>query len=429
MDKEKILRYHKKAQGKTEIMSRVLVESQEDLSTYYTPGVSLVSEEIKRNIDKVYDYTTKSNTIAIISDCTRILGLGNVGPQAGLPVMEGKAILFKKFGGVDAIPLCVDTTNEDEIVKLVKQLSPTFGGINIEDIESPKSFNISQRLSKELDIPVFHDDRQGTAVVVLAALMNSLKLVGKKKDANIVINGAGSAGFGITMQLVNSGFNNVIVLDKKGAIYKGRESDMNGFKAEIADFTNPHGKDGWIEDLVKGADVLIGASAEGAFHKDYITLMNDKPIVFALANPFPEISYEDAKSAGAYVVATGRSDKPNQVNNLLAFPGIMRGLLDSRAKKVTYKMLQNASTAIAKSMGKNLSQDCIIPTTLDRNFATKTVPKIAASVAESAVREGLARHNISYTEAKKRAEKLIKRYHRMERSVKKYLVSADEASK
>ncbi len=429
MNKEEILYYHRKAQGKTELMSKVLVDNQEDLSMYYTPGVSVVSEEIKRNLDKVYDYTTKSNTIAIISDCTRVLGLGNVGPHAGLPVMEGKAILFKKFGGVDAIPICVDTTDEEEIIKLVKQISPTFGGINIEDIESPKSFNISQRLAKELDIPVFHDDRQGTAVVVLAALMNSLRLVGKKKDANIVINGAGSAGFGITMQLVNSGFNNVIVLDKKGAIYKGREADMNGFKAEIADFTNPRGKDGWIEDLVKGADVLIGASAEGAFHKDYITLMNDKPIVFALANPYPEISYADAKSAGAYIVATGRSDMPNQVNNLLAFPGIMRGLLDSRAKKVTYKMLHNASAAIAKSIGKNLSPGCIIPTTLDKNFATKAVPKIAASVAESAVNEGLARHSISYTEAKKRAERLIKRYHRMERSVKKYLIGVEEASK
>ncbi len=429
MDRERILHYHRKAQGKTEVMPRVLMDSQEDLSTYYTPGVSVVSEEIKRDPDKVYDYTTKSNTVAIISDCTRVLGLGNIGPYAGLPVMEGKAVLFKKFGGVDAIPVCISTTNEEEIVALVKHIAPSFGGINIEDIESPKSFSISQRLSKELDIPVFHDDRQGTAVVVLAALINSLRIVGKKKDVHIVVNGAGSAGFGITMQLVNSGFENVIVLDKKGAIYKGREAKMNAFKSEIADFTNPREKDGWIEDVVKGADVLIGASAEGAFHKDYITLMNNKPIVFALANPYPEISYEEAKDAGAYIVATGRSDKPNQVNNYLAFPGIMRGLLDSRARKITHKTLHNASVAIAKSVGKRLNHDFIIPTTLDRYFAIKTVPRIAASVAESVVREGLARRNISYTEERKKASELIRRYHRMERSSRRYMVGVDSPAK
>ena len=273
---------------------------------------------------------------------------------------------------------------------------------------------------------MLHDDRQGTAVVALAALINAIKLAKKKKDARIVVNGAGSAGFGITMQLVNSGFSNIIVLDKKGAIYKGREKDMNGFKAEIADFTNREGRDGWIEDIVKDADVLIGASAGGAFKKDYITLMGDKPIVFALANPDPEIGYDDAKDAGAYIVATGRSDMPNQVNNLLAFPGIMRGLLDCRAKRVTYRMLHHASAAIAKSVGRKLSPEFIIPTTLDREFAMKVVPKIAASVAEAAVTESLARHSISYTEAKTRASMMIKRYHRIEKSTRRYMVGFEE---
>ena len=429
VDKEEVLRYHKKAQGKTEVMPKVLVESEDDLSIFYTPGVSYVSEEIKSNADRVYDYTTKSNSIAIISDGTRILGLGNVGPYAGLPVMEGKAILFKMFGGVDAIPICIGTTDEDEIVKFVKQIAPTFGGINLEDIESPKSFRISERLSNELDIPVFHDDRQGTAVVVLAALMNSLKLAGKRKDASIVINGAGSAGFGITMQLVNSGYRNIVVVDTKGIVHKGRESDMNGFKDEIAKATNPRNKEGWIEDAVKGADVLIGASVQGAFKKEYISLMNDRPIVFALANPYPEITYEDAKSAGAYIVATGSGDKPNQVNNLIAFPAIMRGLLDSRAKRVTYSMLHNASVAIARSAGKGLSPDCIIPNTLDKRFIAKAVPKIAASVAESAVQEGLARHSISYNDALSRAKFLIKRYQRMEKSTKRYMQRPQESNK
>ncbi len=426
IDKEKILYYHRKAHGKTEIISRVLVEGKEDLSTYYTPGVSFVSDEIGKDPDKVYDYTTKSNTIAIISDCTRVLGLGDIGPKAGMPVMEGKAVLFKKFGAVDAIPICIDTKDEAEIIRLVRQIAPPFGGINLEDIESPKSFRIYQQLSKELDIPILHDDRQGTSVVVLAALINAIKLAKKNKDARIVVNGAGSAGFGITMQLVNSGFNNVIVLDKKGAIYKGREKDMNGFKAEIADFTNHEGKDGWIEDVVRDADVLIGASAGGAFKKDYITLMHEKPIVFALANPQPEISYEEAKNAGAYIVATGRSDMPNQVNNLLAFPGIMRGLLDCRAKRVTYRMLHHASLAIAKSVGKKLDPEFIIPTTLDREFAMKVIPKIAASVAEAAVTEKLARHNISYTEAKAKASRMIKRYHRIEKSTRRYMVGFEE---
>ncbi len=422
VDREEVLHCHKKAQGKTEIMPRVLVEKESDLSTYYTPGVSFVSEEIGKNSGSVYDYTTKSNTIAIISDCTRVLGLGNVGPLAGLPVMEGKAVLFKKFGGVDAVPICINTVSEEEIIALVKHISPTFGGINIEDIESPKSLSISQRLSLDLDIPVFHDDRQGTAVVVLAALVNALKLVGKGKKSKIIINGAGSAGFGIAMQLVNSGFKNIIVFDKGGAIYSGRDLGMNPFKKEISEATNKAGYRGSIDEAANGADVLIGASSKGAFSKDMISNMATKPIVFALANPYPEIGYEEAKDAGAFVVATGSSDQPNQVNNLLAFPAIMRGLLDSRATKVTYKMLHNAAMSMARGVGSRLSVEHIIPNPLENGFATRIIPKIAASVAESAVLEGLARYNISYDDAKMRAAQMIERYRRMERSSRRYLV-------
>lgn len=422
VDRDKVLELHKKAEGKTQIMPKVMLETAENLSTFYTPGVSYVSEEIKASPDKVYDYTSKSNTIAIVTDGTRILGLGDIGPEAGLPVMEGKATLFKKFGGVDAVPICLATKNEDEIVKLVRDIAPTFGGINLEDIESPKSFRIAHRLEAELDIPVFHDDRQGTGVVVLAALLNSLKLVKKKKDVSIVINGAGSAGFGITSQLVHSGFRNIIVVDKHGSIYRGREANMNDYKQEIANTTNPHNKSGHLQEVVKGADVLIGASSRGVFHKDMIALMNEKPIVFALANPYPEIEYHEASEAGAYIIATGSSANPNQVNNILAFPGIMRGLLDSRAKRINYEMLHNAAVAIANSVGTKLAPDHIILSSLNKKFALQTAPRIAATVAETAVKTGEARKHITYEQAKERATFLIKRYQSMERRLKRYLV-------
>ena len=422
VDKKRVLGLHKKAGGKIEVMPKVMIDNEGELSIYYTPGVSYVSEEIKGNADKAYDYTSKSNTIAIVSDGTRILGLGDIGPYAGIPVMEGKAALFKKFGGVDAVPLCIGTTDEDEIVKLIKAISPNFGGINIEDIESPKSFRIVERLSEELDIPIFHDDRHGTGVVALAALLNSLKLTGRGKGARIVVNGAGSAGFGIATQLISSGFRNMVVLDKNGAIYKGRESGMNPFKEEIASHTNARRVSGDLADMLKDADVLIGASERGAFGKDHIALMNGKPIVFALANPYPEIEYDEAKDAGAYIVATGRSDKPNQVNNILAFPGIMRGLLDSRAKAVSFKMLHNAAVTIARSVGRRLSTEFIIPYALERGFAFNTVPKVAASVAESAAAEGLARKAISFESEFRNAERLIRRYDSMERISKRFLV-------
>ncbi|MCL4365490.1 NADP-dependent malic enzyme [Candidatus Marsarchaeota archaeon] len=421
--KDSVLDYHKKARGKIESMPKVLIDSEEGLATFYTPGVSYVSEEIKNDISKAYDYTSKSNTVAIVSDGTRILGLGDIGPEAGLPVMEGKAALFKRFGGVDAVPICVNTKDEDEIVKLVKNISPVFGGINIEDIESPKSFRIARRLDEEIEIPVFHDDSQGTGVVALAALINALRLAGKDKNARIVVNGAGSAGFGITMQLLNSGYKNIVVLDSAGAIFKGREG-MNFFKSELARLTNREGKSGSLQDLIRGADVFIGASVEGALKKGHISLMNRKPVVFALANPYPEISYEDAKSAGAYIVATGRSDKPNQVNNLLAFPGIMRGLLDVRSRRITYKMLHNAAVAISRSVGSKLEADYIIPSPFDRRFSLSTVPLIAATVAESAVAEGYAKHNITYAKERKKAKEIIARYLKMAARSRKFMVAA-----
>ncbi|MDE1768886.1 MAG: NADP-dependent malic enzyme [Candidatus Micrarchaeota archaeon] len=421
VDKKTVLDLHKRAQGKIEIFPKVHLGTEDELSAYYTPGVSLVSEEIRDDINKVYDYTMKSNTIAIVSDGTRILGLGNIGPQAGLPVMEGKAALFKKFGGVDAIPICVDTKDENEIVKLVRNIAPAFGGINIEDIESPKSFRIAHRLEKELDIPVFHDDRQGTGVVTLAALLNSLKLAGKDKSAKIVVNGAGSAGFGITDILVHSGFKNIVVVDKTGSLYKGRKESMNDYKMEIANLTNPKGENGNLYEISPGADVLIGASSQGAFNKDIIQSMNEKPIVFALANPHPEIEYEEAMEAGAFIVATGRSDRPNQVNNLLAFPGIMRGLLDSRAKKVNYEMLQSAANAIANA-SKKPDRDHVIASIRGDDFALGIMPEIAAAVAQAAVASGEARIKLTHKQAKERAAKLMTRYYGIEKNIRKYLV-------
>ncbi len=413
--KDSVLSRCRNKDGKFEVMPMVRLDTAESLSVHYTPGISYLCEEISKDPEKAYEYTSKSNTIAIVSDGTRILGLGKIGPTAGLPVMEGKSVLFKKFGGVNAVPICVNTTDEDKIVELVSNLAPSFGGINIEDIESPKSFRIASRLEDALDIPVFHDDRQGTGVVALAALLNALKLVGKGKSAKIIVNGAGSAGFGIVSQLVHSGFHNIIALDKEGAIYKGRKDTSNIFKQQIGEMTNKERKSGSLDDVVEGADVLIGASMKGAFKPSHIKKMADKPIVFALANPDPEISYDEAKEAGAYIVATGRSDYPNQVNNLLAFPGIMRGLLDSRAKKIDYEMLYSAAVEIANGVGKDLSCDRIIPSPLEKGFLEHLVPRIAAAVARTAVESGQARVHISHERAMEKASALIGRYSKIEK--------------
>lgn len=417
VNEAEVLEEHRKRKGKIEIMPKVPLETEEELSTYYTPGVAYASLAIKNNKEKAYEYTGKSNTIAIVSDGTRILGLGNIGPEAGLPVMEGKAALFKKFGGVDAVPLCIATADEEEILKFLKDIGPTFGAVNIEDIESPKALRIAARAQEMLDIPVFHDDSQGTAVVAVAALMNSLKLAGKGKAAKIVINGAGTAGIGVARLAIYSGFRNLYVLDSKGAIFEGRQDDMNDFKKEIAAKTNGEKLAGGLAEVARGADVLIGLSKKGAFTKEIIKGMNEKPIVFALANPDPEIGYDEAKEAGAFIAATGRGDRPNQVNNVMAFPGVMRGLLDVRARRVSEGMLYKAALAVAKSAGKKLGADCILPSLMDKSYR-KAVANVAAAVAEAAMAEGIARVSRDPKEIKSAVKAFAKRYAAIERRMR-----------
>ncbi len=417
VDRDSVLKSHSERKGKYEIVGKVPLETAEDLSTYYTPGVAYVSEEIEADKGKAYEYTTKSNTIAIINDGTRVLGLGDVGPEAGLPVMEGKAILFKKFGGVDAIPICLGTKDEEEIIRIVKALSPTFGAINIEDISSPKSLDITRRLTTELDIPVFHDDNEGSGIVAYAALINALKLAGKGKSARILINGAGAAGIGITRQLTAAGFTDIVVFDTRGAIHSGRAEGMNGYKIEIAGSTNREKRSGGLSDFTKGADVLIGFSARGAFTPDMIRQMNEKPIVFALANPEPEIDYKEAIDAGAFIAATGRSDRPNQVNNMLAFPGFMRGLLDSRAKAVRPEMLTAAALAISRCVGRRLGREYIMPSFTDHKMAAKVAVAVAEAVALKASELGVARVNPSRGEVEAHTKALLKRYAKIEKKV------------
>jgi malate dehydrogenase (oxaloacetate-decarboxylating) len=414
VEKEKVLEEHRKNRGKIEIIPKVRLVSSEDLSTFYTPGVAYPSLAIKEDKDLSFEYTGRSNTIAIVSDGTRILGLGNIGPEAGLPVMEGKAALFKKFGGVDAVPICIGTTDEDEIVAFLKNISVSFGAINVEDIESPKAFNVVNRAQNELDIPVFHDDQQGTAVVVVAALINAIKLSGKSKNAKIVVNGAGTAGIGVVKLAMHAGFNNIIVLDSRGAIYEGRDNEQNEFKREIASKTNHSKERGNLSEIARGADVLIGLSKKGIFTKEIISGMNEKPIIFALANPEPEIDYEDAKAAGAYIVATGRSDRPNQVNNVVAFPGIMRGLLDVRAKKINMEMLYAASLTISKGVGNKLNTEFILNSVFDKEYP-KITSEIAAAVGAAAIDSGVARISKDKKEIKKDALGMIKKYARFER--------------
>ena len=416
VDKKDVLEKHKLHRGKIEVIGKVPVDTREELSTYYTPGVAYVSEDISRNTELAYDYTNKGNTIAIVSDGTRILGLGDVGPEAGLAVMEGKALLFKRFGGVDAVPLCLRKSTESEILTFLKQIEPTFGAVNIEDIESPKALRVVREASKMLGIPVFHDDQQGTSAVVLGALMNALKIVGKGRDIKIVVMGAGSAGIGIVNLLVFAGFKRIYVTDSKGLLYKGRGNGDNEFKDEIAAKTNPEDMQGALEDVISGADVFIGVSGEaGAFKKELIGRMAEKPIVFGLSNPSPEIEYQDAKAGGAFIAATGRSDTPNQINNVVAFPGISRGLLEVRAKAVTLEILLAAAKAIAKCVGRSLSPDMIVPGMSDNKMALKITQSVAAAVGTTAMELGLARVSSSPDDIKKRTKALIKRYQRIEK--------------
>lgn len=356
---------HKKHRGKIEVISKVPLTSREELSLAYTPGVAEVSREIGRDVELAYEYTIKGNAVAIVSDGSAILGLGNLGAHAAIPVMEGKAAIFKKFAGIDAFPICVNTQDVEEIIALVKNIAPVFGGINLEDISAPRCFEIEERLRAELSIPVMHDDQHGTATVVLAGLINSLKLRGsRKEDVRVVMSGAGAAGTAITKILLAYGFKHFVLCDTKGAIYEGREG-MNNEKQALARLTNRDGKKGTLAEVLHGADIFIGVSKGGTLNADMVRTMTERPIIFALANPTPEIMPDIAKDAGAFVVATGRSDFPNQINNSLAFPGIFRGALDNRIRQFNEEMFVRAAEAIAGYV-INPMPDQVLPSMFDK---------------------------------------------------------------
>lgn len=369
--KKEALRLHFKKRGKLSIKSKVSVRTKKDLAIVYTPGVAEVCLAIAKDKRKAYEYTSRGNMIAIVTDGSRVLGLGNIGPEAALPVMEGKAVLFKEFGGVDAFPVCLASQDKEEIIKTIKNIAPVFGGINLEDIASPKCFEIEERLKQELDIPVFHDDQHGTAIAVFAGLINALKLAMKKiEEARIVLSGAGAAGNAIAKLLICGGAKNIIICDSWGAIYKGRSENMDKYKKELALMTNAGGFKGNLKEAMKGADVFIGVSAPKIVTSKMVSSMADNAIIFALANPVPEIMPEEAKAAGAKIIATGRSDYPNQINNLLVFPGLFRGILDARLARITEKIELAAARAIAGLVSKRkLSPNFIIPSALDRRVA------------------------------------------------------------
>lgn len=378
---KKSLELHEKLKGKIEVVSKLKLESKEDLSLAYTPGVAESCREIHKDKENAYKYTSKGNLVAVVSDGTAVLGLGDIGPEAAMPVMEGKAILFKEFGDVDAFPICLDTKNVDEIVSIVKALAPTFGGINLEDIAAPRCFEIERRLVEELDIPVFHDDQHGTAVVVLAAVINSIKLVNKKiEDLKIVINGAGAAGNAIAYLLMDAGAKNVILCDRTGVIYKERQG-LTSDKVELAEKTNPENVKGLLGDALVNADIFIGVSAPNVVMPEMVKSMNKDAIVFPMANPIPEIMPDLAKEAGARIVGTGRSDFNNQINNVLVFPGLFRGVLDARAKKITTKMKLAAAEAIASLISQeDLTEEYVIPQALNKevgNVVAEAVKKAA----------------------------------------------------
>ena len=382
------LRLHEEWKGKIEVVTRCPIETKDDLSLAYTPGVAQPCLEIQKDVDKSYDLTRRSNLVAVVTDGTAVLGLGDIGPEAGMPVMEGKCALFKKFGDVDAIPLCVRSKEVDDIVKTVALLAGSFGGVNLEDISAPRCFEIERKLKEISDIPIFHDDQHGTAVVTLAAMLNALKLTGKKLDEiTVVTSGAGAAGIAIIRLLMAMGLKNVILCDRKGAIYEGREG-LNKEKEEMAKISNFDKKFGTLADVLVGADVFIGVSAPGCVTQDMVRSMAPNAILFPMANPVPEIMPDLAKEAGAAVVGTGRSDFANQINNVLAFPGIFRGALDVRAKDINDAMKIAAAKAIAGIITEEeLSSDYIIPSALD----TRVAPAVAAAVAQAARDSGVAR--------------------------------------
>lgn len=373
---EKALELHKQWNGKLETVSKSPVKSREDLSLAYTPGVAEPCKVITQDKEAAYTYTMKANTVAVVSDGSAVLGLGNIGPYAAMPVMEGKAVLFKEFGGVNAVPICLDTQDTEEIIRTVTYLAPGFGGINLEDISAPRCFEIEERLKEILDIPVFHDDQHGTAIVVLAGIINALKVTGKKKeDCKVVVNGAGSAGVAITKLLLTYGFSNVIMCDKVG-IVSVRTEGLNWMQQKMTEVTNPNNETGSLSDAMKGADIFVGVSAPGIVTKEMVSSMNKDSILFAMANPVPEIMPDLAKEAGARVVGTGRSDFPNQVNNVVAFPGIFKGALEGRATQITEEMKLAAASAIAGLVPEiELGEDNIMPEAFN--------PKVAEVVANA----------------------------------------------
>ena len=382
------LRLHNEWKGKIEVVATVPVATKEDLSLAYTPGVAQPCLEIQKDVSKSYDLTRRHNICAVVTDGTAVLGLGDIGPEAGMPVMEGKCVLFKAFGDVDAFPLCVKSKDVDEIVNTIYMISGSFGGVNLEDISAPRCFEIERKLKEKCDIPIFHDDQHGTAIVTLAGLLNALKVVGKKKeDVKIVTSGAGAAAISIVKLLLSAGFKNVIMTDRTGAIYAGREG-LNWIKEEMAQVTNLNKVQGKMADVIVGADVFIGVSAPGTLTTEMVKTMNKDAIVFACANPTPEIFPEDAKAGGARVISTGRSDYPNQVNNVLAFPGIFRGTFDVRASDINEEMKMAAAMAIAGLISdEELNEDYIIPAAFDPRVG----PAVAKAVAEAARASGVAR--------------------------------------
>ena len=383
------LRLHGEWKGKIEVVPTVPLATKDDLSLAYTPGVAQPCLEIQKDPAKSYELTRRHNLCLVVTDGSAVLGLGNIGPEAGMPVMEGKCVLFKAFGGVDAFPLCIKSQDVDEIVETIYQISGSFGGVNLEDIAAPRCFEIERKLKEKCDIPIFHDDQHGTAVITLAGLTNALKVVGKRlADVKIAVNGAGAAAVAITKLLLSAGAADVTLCDRTGIIYRGREQGMNWIKEEMAQVTNPRDLRGGLAEAMRGADVFIGVSAPGAVTQDMVHSMAKDPILFACANPTPEIFPDEAKAAGARVVSTGRSDYPNQINNVLAFPGIFRGAFDVRAGEINEEMKMAAARALAELISdEELSEDYIIPAALDPRVG----PAVAAAVAEAARRTGAAR--------------------------------------
>lgn len=406
--KKEALRLHRENKGKLAVIGKVPAKDELDLSLAYSPGVAEPCLAIRDDPESIYEYTIKGNTVAVVTNGTAVLGLGDIGAAAGAPVMEGKAFLFKTYADIDSFPICIDTKDPEKVIEVTKLIEPIFGGINLEDIKAPECFYIEERLKKEMNIPVFHDDQHGTAIIALAGLINALKIVGKKlNEVKIVTNGAGASGIAIIKHLINAGADpgKIIMCDSKGVIYEGRKEGMNPYKDEIAKITNKEGVTGTLADAMKGADVFLGLSVAGAVTKDMVRSMADDPIVFAMANPVPEIMPEDAKEAGARIVATGRSDYPNQVNNVLGFPGIFRGALDVYASDINEEMKMAASMALAELVSdEELNEEYIIP----KPYDPRVVPAVASYVAEAAVKSGVARRKITREEEYEAVEERLR---------------------